>query len=81
MNGFAKATIAQRNREKRENASKAPKGFDILLADAISQFDLKQSQISLLNEMTRSRRIASANVGTRVYYRRASLERLFLNEE
>lgn len=79
MNGFAKAAMANRNREKREEKSKAPKGFDILLADAISQFDMSQADIITLNTLTVNRQIASASVGNSVYYRKASLERLFGN--
>ena len=79
MNGFAKAVIANRNREKREEKSIAPKGFDILLADAISQFNMSQADIITLNTLTVNRHIASATVGNRVYYRRTSLERLFGN--
>lgn len=81
MNGFAQAQVAERNRERIDNGSKAPKGFDILLQDAISQFNLNQSQISTLNELTRNREIAHATVGHRVYYRKSALERLFVDEE
>lgn len=80
MNGFAQAVIAKRNRERRDaKVNNAPKGFDILLADAILQFDMKQSDIARLNELTRNRQIAHAVVGYGVYYRRSTLESMFGN--
>lgn len=56
---------------------KAPKGFDILMQDAISQFNLDGEQIKKLQHMTANREIANAQLGYYVYYRRATIERLF----
>lgn len=56
---------------------KPPKGFDISLADVISEFHLGVDKIQVLGEMTAKRQIAHAIVGHNVYYRRATIERLF----
>lgn len=58
---------------------KAPKGFDILLAEAIDDLDLTLEQIKTLGVMTAKREIACAKVGNRTWYRRATLERLFVD--
>lgn len=77
MNGFAKAMIARKHQEKSETRTKAPKGFDILLADVMLQFDFSQDDIVKLGQMTARGQIAHATVGSRVYYRRETIERLF----
>lgn len=59
---------------------KYPKGFDIKLSDAISELNLNEDQIKQLGLMTARRRIACAFVGHEVYYRRATIERLFVGE-
>ena len=73
--------IMQQQAATNDHVIKPPKGFDIMLADAISQFKLTLEQIEKLGAMTYNREIASAQIGTRVYYRRATIERLFGNGE
>lgn len=54
-----------------------PKGFDISLADVISEFHLGVDEIQFLGEMTAKNQIAHAVIGHNVYYRRTTIERLF----
>lgn len=54
-----------------------PKGFDMTLAQVISEFDLNDNQIQKLGNLTATRQIANAFVGKNVFYRRATMERLF----
>lgn len=56
---------------------KYPKGFDITLADVISRYMLTHNQIEKLGEMTAKREIANATYGNNVFYRKATIERLF----
>lgn len=56
---------------------KPPKGFDISLADVISEFNLGVDEIQFLGEITAKNQIAHAVVGHNVYYRRTTIERLF----
>jgi hypothetical protein len=81
MDGFAKGMIAKRQRDNKETASKAPKGFDILLADVISQFNLSIDDLNKLGRMTSDNKIAHAIVGNRTYYRRAAIDRLFPGQD
>lgn len=74
MNGFAKAMTADRHASKRR---RAPKGFDILLADAMLKFNMNQEQINTLGKMTYNNEIAHATRGNEVYYRTETLQRLF----
>jgi hypothetical protein len=77
---FGQKMREKRNQDKREEKLNkktwTPKGFDISLADAISEFDMTHSQIQLVGEMTAKRQIANAKVGRNVFYRRATIERL-----
>lgn len=54
-----------------------PKGFDITLANVISNYMLTHDQIRQLGNMTANREIANAKVGGNMFYRRATIERLF----
>lgn len=56
---------------------KYPKGFDITLMDAISQYQLNEEQIKRLGTETHDRTIAHAFIGHQVYYRRVTIERMF----
>lgn len=67
--------------EKMRNKTWTPPGFDISLADAISELNIDHDQIKLIGELTAEGKIANAKVGHNVYYRRATLERLFVDAE
>lgn len=74
---YGLAAMAQRQREKRESKKFYPKGFDIALADVILEFNLDEKQIQHIGELTATRQIAHATVAKNVYYRRATIERIF----
>lgn len=74
MSGFAKMMTANRHQQNRR---RAPKGFDILLADAIIKLNLNEEQIKELGMLTAKGKIAHATMGNEVYYRRGTLERVF----
>jgi hypothetical protein len=79
MQAYTKWAIQQRQDAKKSPYPQPPKGFDISLADAMSEFNLDEKQIKELGELTARREIANAQVGRNVYYRRATIERLFGN--
>lgn len=78
---FGQKMLSKKVQDKRDQQHKSktwtPAGFDISLADAISELDMDKKQIQLVGEMTALRQIANAKVGRNVFYRRATLERLF----
>lgn len=78
---YGEAMRRMRQREKRnEKLNKGklyPKGFDVTLADVISDYNFSQEQIQRLGQMTVDREIAKATVGRNVYYRRETIERVF----
>lgn len=78
---FGEALRRQKQREKREAKKFCPKGFDISLADVISELNMNEDQIKLVGELTATRKIAHAFVGNNVFYRKATLERLFGYDE
>lgn len=52
-------------------------GFDIKLADAITELKLTHDEIAFLGRETKARRVANAKSGHQTYYRKATLVRLF----
>jgi hypothetical protein len=66
-------------RKAKEGKTQYPKGFDILLSDAIVELSLTVDNIKELQAMMKDRHtgLAHATMGTNVFYRRAQLERLF----
>lgn len=83
MGAYGQAVRRSRQREKREDAMGKgefyPPGFDIRLDEVINEYELDEKQIRKLGELIATRTIANAFVGKAVYYRRATIERLFGN--
>jgi ethanolamine ammonia-lyase small subunit len=77
---FGQKMRANSIQKKRDEAVQAktwvPRGFDISLADAISELNMNKEQIQLVGELTATRKIANAKVGRNVFYRKATIERL-----
>lgn len=77
MNRRMGMNIAQSKARRERKGSWYPKGFDITLADAMSELNLNMDQIKILGDMTKDRKIASATIGQQVFYRRRTLQELF----
>lgn len=77
---YGQSVRFKKAQEKRDelikNKTWAPAGFDISLADAISELDMDHEQIRLVGELTAKRQIANAKVGRNVFYRKATIERV-----
>ena len=84
ISGYAKAVRYNKLQQKRKaesNKLKYPKGFDITIADVITDYSLNGEEIRKLGEMTYERKIAHATFGHMVFYRRATIERVFEREQ
>lgn len=66
-------------RGRKQKDAVAPKGFDIILADAISKLELSDDEIQHLGQLTATRRsgLAHATIGHQVWYREQQLRTLF----
>jgi hypothetical protein len=68
-----------RRQKADEKRGMMPAGFDISLANVMTEYNLDDKQIRQLGELTATRQIASATVGHNVFYRKATIERLFVD--
>lgn len=73
---YGNAVKAQKQNQKRQMRI-YPKGFDMTLADVISEFNLNEDQIKQLGEATVNRKIASAMTGRNVFYRKSTIVGMF----